>query len=166
MSRPPLGKRPTAAGFIRRYCALALLCALPWSTVHAAEGDAPIPVVLRHAGSDPVGFALAAAVSQALGAVSEVRMVADNSTPRIMLIIATVDGNVEDPGKQTAASINVLYDTDTLPLNGYLITGLVQVCGITRTDACAQEIVSALASAIARLRVNNPDLWLAVQPQP
>ncbi|MEY4931785.1 MAG: hypothetical protein RLZZ403_105, partial [Pseudomonadota bacterium] len=84
--------------------------------------------------------------------------VSETGAPRLVLIVATVDGSVEDPGKQTAASINVLYDADTLPLNGYLITGLVQVCGITRTEACAQEIVATLLAAVARLRTSHPEL--------
>lgn len=145
---------------------LALLGALlPWLPVHAAEGEAPVPVVLRHAGTDPVGFVLAAAVSQALSAIPEVRQVSDTGAPRVVLIVATVDGSVEDPGKQTAAAINVLYDADTLPLNGYLVTGLVQVCGITRTEACAQEIAATLLAAVARLRASNPELASAL-PSP
>lgn len=147
-------------------CVLAVLCAvLPWLPAVAADGEAPVPVVLRHAGTDPVGFALAAAVSQALSTAPEFRQVSDTGMPRVMLIVATVDGSVEDPGKQTAASINVLYDADTLPLNGYLVTGLVQVCGITRTEACAQEIITTLASAVARLRANHPELAAALQSQ-
>ena len=143
---------------------LALLGAvLPGLPLHAAEEDLPVPVVLRHAGTDPVGFALAASVSQVLGATPAIRQVGDNGMPRVVLIVATVDGSVEDPGKQTAASINVLYDADSLPLNGYLVTGLVQVCGITRTDACAQEIVATLLAAVARLRSGNPELWSALQ---
>jgi len=133
--------------------------------LQAAEAEAPVPVVLRHAGTDPVGFALAAAVSQALVATPEVRQVSDSGMPRVVLIVATVDGSVEDPGKQTAASINVVYDADTLPLNGYLVTGLVQVCGITRTEACAREIVTTLLAAIARVRTGSPELWSALQVQ-
>jgi hypothetical protein len=145
---------------------LALLGALlPWLPAHAAEGEAPVPVVLRHAGTDPVGFVLAAAVSQALSAIPEVRQVSDTGAPRVVLIVATVDGSVEDPGKQTAAAINVLYDADTLPLNGYLVTGLVQVCGIARTAACAQEIAATLLAAVARLRASNPELASAL-PSP
>ena len=142
---------------------LALLCVVLEGPLQAAESEAPVPVVLRHAGTDPVGFALAAAVSQTLVATPEVRQVSDNGMPRVVLIVATVDGSVEDPGKQTAASINVVYDADALPLNGYLVTGLVQVCGITRTDACAQEIVTTLLAAIARMRTGNPELWSALQ---
>lgn len=142
--------------------AAVLLMLIPWLPVHAAEGDAPVPVVLRHAGTDPVGFVLAAAVSQALGATPEVRQVSETGTPRIVLIVTTVDGSVEDPGKQTAAAINVLYDADTLPLNGYLITGLVQVCGITRTEACAQEITATLLAAVERLRTSHPELASAL----
>jgi len=130
-----------------------------------AEGETPVPVMLRHAGTDPVGFVLAAAVSQALGATPEVRQVSDTGTPRMVLIVTTVDGSVEDPGKQTAASINVVYDADTLPLNGYLVTGLVQVCGITRAEACAQEIMATLLAAVARLRASHPELALAM-PSP
>ncbi|MEQ1579052.1 MAG: hypothetical protein ABL964_00530 [Steroidobacteraceae bacterium] len=144
-------------------CLLAVLGAvLPWLPLHAAEGEAPVPVVLRHAGTDPVGFVLAAAVSQRLGATPEVRQVSDTAAPRVVLIVTTVDGSVEDPGKQTAAAINVLYDADTLPLNGYLVTGLVQVCGITRAEACAEEIVATLLAAVARLRSSNPELASAL----
>jgi hypothetical protein len=140
-------------------CILAVLCTvLPWLSLQAAEAEPPVPVVLRHAGTDPVGFVLAGSVSQALGSTPEVRQVSETGAPRLVLIVATVDGSVEDPGKQTAASINVLYDADTLPLNGYLITGLVQVCGITRTEACAQEIVATLLAAVARLRTSHPEL--------
>ena len=147
-------------------CCSGLLCiVLPWMPVRAAEGEAPVPVVLRHAGTDPVGFVLAAAVSQSLSATPEIKQVSDTGAPRVVLIVTTVDGSVEDPGKQTAASINVLYDADTLPLNGYLVTGLVQVCGITRTGACAQEIMATLLAAIARLRASNPELALAL-PSP
>jgi hypothetical protein len=145
-------------------CCLAVLCVvLPWQWLQAAEGEAPVPVVLRHAGTDPVGFVLAGAVSQSLSATPEVRQVSDSGAPRVVLIVTTVDGSVEDPGKQTAASISVLYDADTLPLNGYLVTGLVQVCGITRTEACAQEIIAALLAAVARLRASHPELALALQ---
>lgn len=145
-------------------CCLSLLCTvLPWLPLQAAEGEAPVPVVLRHAGTDPVGFALAAAVSQSLSATPEVKQVSDTGMPRVVLIVTTVDGSVEDPGKQTAASINVLYDADSLPLNGYLVTGLVQVCGITRTEACAQEIMATLLAAVARMRASNPELALALQ---
>jgi hypothetical protein len=147
-------------------CILAVLCTvLPWLSLQAAEveTEAPVPVVLRHAGTDPVGFVLAGAVSQALGSTPEVRQVSETGAPRLVLIVATVDGSVEDPGKQTAASINVLYDADTLPLNGYLITGLVQVCGITRTEACAQEIVATLLAAVARLRTSHPELAATLQ---
>lgn len=147
-------------------CVLVLLCAvLPWLSAVAAEEEVPVPIVLRHAGTDPVGFALAASVSQALSAAPGFRQVADNGLPRVVLIVTTVDGSVEEPGKQTAASINVLYDADTLPLNGYLITGLVQVCGITRTEACAQEIIATLVGAVARLRANNPELAAALPSQ-
>lgn len=147
-------------------CILAVLCTvLPWLSLQAAEveTEAPVPVVLRHAGTDPVGFVLAGSVSQALGATPEIRQVSETGAPRLVLIVATVDGSVEDPGKQTAASINVLYDADTLPLNGYLITGLVQVCGITRTEACAQEIVATLLAAVARLRTSHPELAATLQ---
>jgi hypothetical protein len=145
---------------------LAVLCTvLPWLPLQAAEGDAPVPVVLRHAGTDPVGFVLAAAVSQALTAAPEFRQAGEGGTPRVVLIVATVDGSVEDPGKQTAASINVLYDADTLPLNGYLLSGLVQVCGIARTEACAQEIMATLLAAVTRLRTSDPELWSAMQPR-
>ena len=145
-----------------------LLLLLPWFEAQPAEeaAPAPVPVVLRHAGSDPVGFILAAAVSQAITAVPGFKAASDSLAPRIVVVLATVDGYVDDPGKQTAASINFLYDADTLPLNGYLITGLVQVCGLTRTDACAQEIVATLTSAIDRVRASYPDLWLALQPPP
>jgi hypothetical protein len=147
-------------------CWLALLCTvLPWLPLHAAEAEGapvPVPVVLRHAGTDPVGFVLAAAVSQALSATPEIRQVSDTPAPRMVLIVTTVDGSVEDPGKQTAAALQVLYDADSLPLNGYLVTGLVQVCGITRTEACAQEIVATLLAAVARLRSSNPELASAL----
>ena len=145
-------------------CCVGLLCTvLSWLPAQAAEVDPPVPVVLRHAGTDPVGFVLAAAVSQAISATPELKQVGDTGTPRVVLIVATVDGSVEDPGKQTAASINILYDADTLPLNGYLVTGLVQVCGITRTEACAQEIIATLLGAVARLRASNPELATALQ---
>jgi hypothetical protein len=150
--------------FLARRLAALLLLAFPWFPVLAADAESPVPVMLRHAGSDPVGFTLAAAVSQALIVTPGLRAAADSATPRLMLMLATVDGSVEDPGKQTAASINILYDADTLPLNGYHVTGLVQVCGITRTEACAQEIVTTLLAAIARLRTGNPELWTALQP--
>ena len=147
---------------------LALLFSWPWAHALPAEDavPVPVPVVLRHAGSDPVGFLLAAAVSQAIGAVPEFKTTADTTSPRIVVVLATVDGYLDDPGQQTATSVNILYDADTLPLNGYLITGLVQVCGATRTEACAQEIVTTLTAAIDRVRTSYPDLWLALQPQP
>jgi hypothetical protein len=148
--------------FHLRWCSGLLCTLLPCLPLQAAEGEAPIPVVLRHAGTDPVGFVLAAAVSQSLSAAPELKQVSDTGTPRMVLIVTTVDGSVEDPGKQTAAAINVLYDADTLPLNGYLVTGLVQVCGITRTEACAQEILATLLGAVARLRTSNPELASAL----
>lgn len=149
--------------FHSRSVPAVLFMLLAWLPLRAAEGEAPVPVVLRHAGTDPVGFVLAAAVSQALGATPEVRQVSETGTPRVVLIVTTVDGSVEDPGKQTAAAVNVLYDADTLPLNGYLVTGLVQVCGITRAEACAQEIVATLLLAVARLKTSHPELAATLQ---
>ncbi len=143
-----------------------LLCALPWSISHAAEGQTKAPVVLRYAGNDLVGLALSVALHEELDLSSTLRpQTPDIVTPRIVLIVATVDGSVEDPEKQTAASINIVYDADTLPLNGYLVAGLVQVCGLARTHECAREILDAVDGAVAKLQTDNPDLWLSLQPQ-
>lgn len=146
---------------------LALLLVLALAPAQAAEDPAPIPVTLRFAGSDLVGLALSVALREELAAAPQLRF--DESgiaTPRIVVIVATVDGSVEDPEKQTAASVNVVYDADTLPLNGYFITAMVQVCGITRTYECAREIVGKVTSTLDRLRNENADLWLSLQPQP
>lgn len=146
---------------------LALLLVIALGHVHAAEDPAPFPVTLRFAGSDLVGLALSVALREELAAAPQLRFEESGlSTPRIVVIVATVDGSVEDPEKQTAASVNVVYDADALPLNGYLITAMVQVCGITRTYECAREIVGTVTSALDKLRVEHADLWLSLQPQP
>lgn len=143
-----------------------LFCALPWSMAPAAEAESRAPVVLRYAGNDLVGLALSVALREELDVSSTLRPQSpDVATPRIVLIVATVDGSVEDPDKQTAASINIVYDADTLPLNGYLVAGLVQVCGLARTHECAREILGAVDGAVAKLQTDNRDLWMSLQPQ-
>lgn len=137
----------------------ALLMSVP-SAGFAAEEEPRVPVVLRHAGSDLVGLALSVALKDELGAASFLRLDAESiANPRIAVIVATVDGSVEEPEKQTASSINVLYDADSLPANGYLITAMVQVCGITRTYECAREIVATVEAALGKLKADHPYLW-------
>lgn len=143
----------------------AALCIAIFTGAEAAQPGVQIPVVLRYAGADPVGQALAAAIEEQLAMAENLRSeTTEFAEPRIVVIMTTVDGSVEDPEKQTAASVSILYDADTLPLNGYLITTLVQVCGITRTRECAQEIIDTVNAALLRLQDDHPDLWSSLQP--
>ncbi len=148
-----------------------IVCGFFCTALLAAEDPAPAPalrtpVLVRHSGVDPVGLALAAAIREQLDGAPALFLATETADPRLILTVATVDGSIEDPEKQTAASINLLYDADELPLNGYLIAGLVQVCGITRTRDCAVEIVGTIDAALLKLRSGNPDFWQALQPAP
>lgn len=143
---------------------LSLLLVFGPSPSQAAEDPAPVPVTLRFTGSDLVGLALSVALREELAAAPQLQFDEHGAAnPRIVVVVATVDGSVEDPEKQTAALVNVLYDADTLPLNGYLVTGMVQVCGITRTYECAREIVATVNNALVRLRNENAELWTSLQ---
>lgn len=130
----------------------------------AAEQESPAPVVLRYAGADLVGLALSVALKEELSAASFLRLHEEATAgPHLTVIVATVDGSVEDPEKQTAASVNVLYDADTVPANGYLLTAMVQVCGITRTYECAREIVATVRAALDKLKAEHPELREALE---
>lgn len=135
---------------------------LPSMCLPAQEPPDPlveVPLVVDHAGSDAVGLALHEQVRIHADASPVLRLVEPSEvSPRLRVILASVDANSEEPAAQTAISISILYDADDLALNGYLITALVQVCGADRTAACALEIVDNVKRALATLRASWPEL--------
>lgn len=141
---------------------LSILLALHCFSASAQPERAPVE--LSHSGSDEVGNRLAFEIREVLRSTQGLRLVTETEAdPRLVIHLVTTDAGTTATGVSTAASITIAYEGRLVEINGYFMTSRVQVCGRSRTQECARDIVASVDTALQRLRRDWPNLARALR---
>jgi hypothetical protein len=129
------------------------------STLCFAEARVPIEVVYR--GNDRVGKLFVAELKDVVRSRS-VAPVADRQRPRIVLFVATADGDAQLRGASSAISVSILYDAPRMPAEGAFLKGLAQSCSRDNVAICARNAAAHVDQEVSLLRKNWPALWASL----
>ncbi len=127
-----------------------------------AQAAKTIAVAVKHTGSDSVGEGVAFSLKEAIRRSQSFYLVDDDIKlgPRIVVSIVSVSIESREltKGDNSAIGYAILYDSLTTPVDGILLTLLVQTCGRDRIETCA-NILPKIDQEVENLRKNWPALW-------
>jgi hypothetical protein len=144
----------------RSFCWLMLAALLAGAAVASAQSSHKAPVAIIHSGNDVMGQRLAFEIREVVRGSQSMRLVSINEAdPCIVVHLVSVDPTVNNSGMSTAMAVTIAYDSNSIPVNGYLLNTVVQTCGSSRAQDCARGIAGDIDSAIELLHQKWPTLW-------
>jgi len=147
-----MGKSFCIAAAVRRLAGVlaVALVAMP------VAGQTKLPVYLDISVSDddPVGRQVVFELKEAIRGSQGFRLVEDKTQwPYLKVIIVTA----KTTATGSALSYSFLYDSKAMPLNGALITAVVQTCGPSTVVNCARAALSRIDGASEQLNMERPE---------
>lgn len=143
---------------MHKLCAVILFCLLAPATCLA---QSKVPIEIVHRGNDSVGQLFVAELRDVIRALS-IRAAADRQRPRIVLFVATADGDPQLRGSSSAISVSILYDAPRMPAEGAFLRGLAQSCSRNNAAICARTAAAHVDQEVGLLRKNWPALWASL----
>lgn len=117
------------------------------------------PIAVTHRDEDSIGQAVVFSLKEAIRASQAFVLVDDDKKKtRIAARIASAEAYPQK-GVTSALGIVIVYDSLATPGDGILIVGLLHICGESKIDSCAKDILVQIDRALDQFRVNWPNLW-------
>ncbi|MDB5921472.1 MAG: hypothetical protein JWN13_408 [Betaproteobacteria bacterium] len=138
--------------------AVILMC-LATPSLCFAESKVPLEVV--HSGKDRAGQLFVAELKEIMRSHSA-RPVTDRQRPRIVVLVATADGDSQLRGSSSAISISILYDAPRMPGEGAFLKSVAQSCSRENAAICARNAAADIEYEVSLLRRNWPALWASL----
>ncbi len=121
-----------------------------WSGTAASTQQATVAVVTTT--PDAAGQRLAHRVREKIRQSAGMRLVADERDSAIQLRLITVDPSQANEGHSTAYSVTWTMKAFTGGIGQVYLTQYVGICGTTRIDACAENLVAITVRQIGQVQ--------------
>jgi hypothetical protein len=143
---------------MKKFLALLLLCL---ATPSIAVAQTKVPIEVLHRGHDQVGQLFVSELKDVIRAHS-MAPVTDRQRPRIVILVASAEGDSQRRGSSSAISVNIIYDAPRIPAEGAFLKTLVQSCSKDNAVACARTAAAHIDQEVGQLRKNWPALWASL----
>jgi hypothetical protein len=138
--------------------AFILMCFVAPTTCLA---QVKVPIEVVHRGNDRVGQLFVAELKELIRSY-RTSPITDRQRPRIVISVATADGDGQLRGNASAISVSILYDAPRMPAEGAFLRALVQSCSRDNAVACARTAAAHIDQEVGLLRKNWPALWASL----
>jgi len=143
---------------MKKFLALLLLCV---ATPSIALGQTKVPIEVVHRGQDHVGQLFVSELKEVVRSHS-MAQVTDRQRPRIVILVASTEGDAQRRGSSSAISVSIIYDAPRIPAEGAFLKTLVQSCSRDNAVACARTAAAHIDQEVGQLRKNWPALWASL----
>jgi hypothetical protein len=139
------------------FCFCALVTAV-FAPSTAAQGN-KIPVFVSHSGDDSVGQSVAFELKEHLKASQSFRLAESRKLPHIRVDIVSLDENKQDKGVSSAIGYAIVFDSESTPLEGIMLTNGVRRCGRKATAECGRGLLPGIDQQVEWLRDKWPSYY-------